>query len=288
MNRYFLIIVLLLLGTIFFSQEKASAQKAWVGLHFGNHLFAVTDNNTEWIESDTEIQYKSQKIAGGQGVNYGAVIGTMVNDYIGFDLQLIYFNGKEGQYLIEYPNHYTVDDVEYDIVVRLRYTRNCNMFRMVPSLVIKAPGELFVKPSMRVGAILGIPKQLYEYEDYDDDDRDGAIDEDYMEIEYKGNFAFGFYSALGFEISLTQNVAVSVELAGNVISWSPKSSEIVTWTVDGRDVIGEKTTYDLKREYVKKYTYDPDQVDESSPSKNTKISIPFSNIEGNIGLIYRF
>jgi len=273
---------------LFLGLTTGFSQSAYLGAYGGSYLYAVTDNLYDYSNNGIENYYHSKKISGGRGYNLGIKAGIKVNDYLGLELLLNSFNGKEGTLYSEYLYSYWVDTLRDTIMVKISGSRKARMIRIIPSLRFSLPGDHRVNPYIRIGGIIGFPKMTINTSDEDDDDRDGVLDYDDIVYEYKGGMAFGFHAGAGVEIKIIEKLFLSLEIAGNVISWTPERSTVTEWTTNGTNVINNKSKYDLETEYVKEYSYDPNNIDETSPRKSVRFSIPYSNIEWNAGIVYRF
>lgn len=111
--------------------------------------------------------------------------------------------------------------------------------------------------------------------------------------EYKGPLTVGFKGSFDIEhIFKSEKQAIFFGISYTHLSFSPNSSEVTTYQVNGHDDIESLSTNDRYSEYsnVQEITYDfnPDgsinwTQHENEPYKNFKFDIPFDNFAFNIG-----
>ena len=272
------------LGLALFSQVNAQTQvdtKAlsatgfYIGLH-GGYNFGIAKDYGRWVNRTQQTSGWSEEAVGvsyGKGANFGLDLGYMFNKNIGAELGLDYLMGSK----TEVTEKWTDGELE-------KYELYGKMLLIQPKIVVKA-NPATVTPYAKFGAVIGaMPKVNQDY-------TDTWSNNTYKEVyEMEGGTAIGVTGALGIDYALNQNMSIYTELRSMALAYSPKKGTYTEANYNGTNQLNEDYGWqydDIHYEYVDQVN-PGDNSGNSSATKLTKESLPFSNFGLNVGFKYSF
>lgn len=225
----------------------------------------------------------------GKGININMTAGYQINNNFGFEISSSYLKSQpvEFEYVINFAPYYTGANID-------RYIWKSNVITITPSFVSSIQAGK-IETFLKGGIVLGFVSLVQENEYLTIKAFGGNT---YNTIrEYNGKMSVGFNTSLGIGITLYENLSFFGEISLTNLSYSPASSEVTLYEVDGKDSLSRLSVYDKKSEYVDKgtYTYSVDtsdfslieDIDKSSPAKYLSFILPYNSIGINLGLKYR-
>lgn len=243
--------------------------------------YAMPILTAKGFEGNTDFSFNSPS-AGGQYVITGSTIkktsfgnglwaslhiGYFFTNNIGVDMGIqmgIQQTGKEYTYTL--VGHYVSNRIK---------TKANYPFLLNPSVIYRTPLSDQFTFQGKAGVVLPfsttITQEEFRYPNTN------------LTSEITNRFVLGFSCGLGAEYKVSQHFAVSAEANMIALSADTKRREITSFTVDGKELIGEIpdniriTNY----EYNVKYTGSASNITEP-------ISIPFSRLGIKLGVAYYF
>lgn len=230
------------------------------------------NENRVWDGNSYSVTVEPVKASYGAGVNFGLGGGYMFTKIIGVDLGITYLSGKT------YETHYDYTEAgsgseKWDSEMKSK------AIYMAPSILI-TPGDKL--PYVRIGVVMGAPK-IEGKETYFSN-----FDGEYLELyewEQRKNIAFGFQGAIGMQWMLGTNVSIFTELNFTSMTYYPGEKVATSYIVNGEDSLNELDKYYKKTVYKDKVVYNP-PLDLDSPSEEVQVSIPFSSLSFQVGVVY--
>jgi len=160
-----------------------------------------------------------------------------------------------------------------------------NMLSLQPSIVIH-PGFEKIDPYARIGFILGIRPVVNAMAKATISGTNPPVESEAIR-HYYGGVAVGLNAAMGVNWTLNSLISVYAECSFNSINYSPKYSEVVFYEKDGVDQLSTLTVKETKTEYYG--SIHPDEViPDTSPDKQLRKSLPFSNAGFSMGILFNF
>lgn len=272
----------------FLISSSLGAQGLYVKLNVGYGVPAGSQSNEEYSNYTyiyTGGDYADEtvervKFSLGQGINIGGNVGWMFNSNFGVDLGLSYLAG--GKTEITESELY---DSWYYSSSDIKRSLSASMFRFSPSFILVAD-MLKINPYARFGVVIGKGKVVMEStEDYYYDDSDFI--EEYSEIrtmELSDGLSVGLTAGIGALYNIAGNISVFGELSMINMTYAPERGNLVKFTRNGDDLLGEVPTYEKEIIFVDKidgFDYEP-QGDE--PRKELKTNLPFGSFGLNLGV----
>ena len=160
------------------------------------------------------------------------------------------------------------------------------MIRVNPSVKLTLGEE--VRPYFRMGIILGFGTGYTRIEQMTVTIFGSINDTTTIEkyTEYSGGTAFGFNSAFGIDIDLTDNLLLFGELTFSSLSWAATKSKLTRYVIDGVDQMPLINVTSLETEYVDEYTQPV--TGNAGTQKALKTHLPFGSFGFTGGVAYRF
>ena len=227
------------------------------------------------------ITYEQVAFSLGKGVNLGATVGYMFNEHIGAELGLSYLIGGET------ASSYSSSEISpfYSETVSIETLTSSKMLRIIPSLVLSAGGEK-IKPYVKFGLVFG-KGSVTEETSYQDNSNGFSVSNSEI-VKLSGGTALGLSSALGANISLSDNMCFFGELQMINMSYAPKTGELIESKVNGVNVLPTLTTAEIQTDFVDSYTSDNNNYTPYLPSQELKQRLPFGSFGINVGLKISF
>jgi hypothetical protein len=274
--------IYVLVLAVFLMAGTVSAQKNYLrfgvggGVGLKQYMSYFWANETATNSTDN-VEVKSMSLGGGFNVNLA--FGHMMSDYVGIELGVNEFIGLTKKVNSSQTNTYG----DYTSETKL----SGMMLQLVPAIVI-TPGLEKINPYARLGMIVGIlPSVTEKYNStttYSGELKATHTTAD--KVKLSGNVSLGFTAAAGFDYNLSEKLALYGELVFNGITYAPSKGKYKEWTVDGVDQMPTATTKEKEWTFEKKYDAEED-IPDSSPDKQPKMSLNFSNVELNIGIKFK-
>lgn len=212
----------------------------------------------------------------GRGFTGVAAFGYRPSKYVAFELGISQFLGfpKEADSVISMPGSWATEA-----------TVTGTMLALNPAIVL-SPGFRYINPYARIGFILGIRPTInatgesYNASTYPTEDSKAIR-------HFYGGVAAGLNAALGVSWKVNKTIGLFAEFAFSALNYSPRYSEITYYEYNGVDQLSSLTLKQKKTEYYS--NIDPDEeIPDTSPDKQLRKSIPFSNAGANIGITFNF
>ncbi|NCA76880.1 MAG: hypothetical protein EOM90_11135 [Alphaproteobacteria bacterium] len=215
-------------------------------------------------------------LALGRGFTGVAAFGYKPSKYFGVELGISQFLGfpKEADSVISLPGAGATEA-----------TVAGTMLALNPAIVL-SPGFRYINPYARIGFILGIRPTINATGEY----RNASMnppDESKAIRHFYGGVAVGLNAALGVTWKVSNNVGLFAEFAFSNLNYSPRYSEVTWYEKNGVDQLSSLTVKQKNTEYYS--NIDPDEViPDTSPDKQLRKNVPFSNAGVNIGVSFSF
>ncbi len=269
--------------TVSFMNIKAQHTYTGINIGYGTGLprYSLGTSTTSTGYSTT---YTLEKGNYGQGLNFGIMLGAMLNKNMGVELGLSYFIGSKKEFIISSletdTSAGTTTETEGTITLD-----KIKMMRINPAFKMTFGDQ--VRPYLRLGIILGLGPGYSRHEETIMTTTGNFNDTVSVEMvrEYTGGAAFGFNSAFGVDIDLTDNLVLFGELSFSSVSWAATESKITRYMYDGVDLIPTLNPDALKTVYVDDYT-ESSSVPVSP--RALKTYLPFGSFAISAGVIYKF
>lgn len=221
---------------------------------------------------DNYFTYEQEAISFGQGFQFGADFGFMINNNIGIELGVSYLLGSEST-------------LEYNDIIFDYYKKNIiqsQMLRVMPSIIISSGLEKW-NPYAKFGMVIGAGSIFGSSSMIEDDD---LISE---EIKLYGGVALGANAGLGVLFNLSSNTSFFGELNMVNLAYAPSKGERTKLRINGVDELPNLTTSEKEFEFVKSYSQDFNSPPlESDPRKLPQQNYPFGSIGINLGIRFHF
>jgi opacity protein-like surface antigen len=260
-------------------------------------ISTVESNNVHWIN---EVKLFKGTGSYGKGFQTGVTVGYMINDYLGAEVNICYLFGSEIQEsrtttfrrsgiiytdLVNPANNIT-DFTSFSDLTDNK--SKASMLRIIPGMRITFP-DWKVKPYLKVGLVIGVACKLGKntvYSISNEPADTSAVEETY---KYTGGTSLGFAGGLGASMEVIKNLTVFAEAGVILQNWCPQKSVMTKYIDGGVDKLDQLTVAAKETEYVESYTTDYSvPIDNTVPTKATKVSFPFSTVGFTVGLTYSF
>jgi len=160
-----------------------------------------------------------------------------------------------------------------------------NMLSLLPAIVLH-PGFEILDPYARIGFILGIRPAINAIAKASNASTNPPEETEAIR-HYYGGVAAGLNAAMGVTWKATSVVSLYAELGFSSINYSPKKSEVVFYEENSVDMLSTLTVKQTQTEYYGQIN--PDEViPDTSPDKELRKSLPFSNAGMSFGILFNF
>jgi len=279
-TKFFLLCCIILISSI-----NTRAQYSYVGINIGYGMGLPRYSlGSSTIENGNSTINTLEKGNYGQGLNFGFSAGHMFNKNMGVELGISYLIGSKKEFIISSLE----TDISSGTTTETEGTITLDKIKMIrinPSFKITLGDQ--ARPYLRMGIIFGLGTSYSRHQGTIMTITGSFNDTVAVEMvsEYRGGTAFGFNSAFGVDIDLTDNLVLFGELSFSSISWAATESKITRYFYDGVDLVPTTNPDALKTEYVDDYT-----VSASAPvaQKALKTYLPFGSFAISAGVIYKF
>jgi hypothetical protein len=215
-------------------------------------------------------------LALGNGFQGTAAFGFTPSKYVSLEIGISQFLGfpKIGDSVMKIPGG---SSVEVNI--------QGNMLSVIPAIVIR-PGFKTIDPYARFGFILGIRPTINASAKASNLTVNPP--EEYKAVRhYYGGVAAGLNAALGVSWYIDSWVSLYAEFAFSSLNYSPKHSEVILYEKNDQDMLSTLTVKQTKTDYFASINPD-EEIPDTSPDKELRKSLPFSNAAFNFGVIFHF
>jgi hypothetical protein len=156
------------------------------------------------------------------------------------------------------------------------------MFRVSPVFRFSVPGRFIY---FKVGPIFRLAGNIiasYQFKDYS---VNSVTNSDW---HYSHGFSIGGFAAIGLKRKLNEHFSIFGEAALNVQSWAPKKGVVVSYKIDGAEMIETLNVAQKETNYVSGYTDHHRSKSGWEPSTELKQYFPFSNAALMVGVQFNF
>jgi opacity protein-like surface antigen len=279
-TKFFFLCCMVAFNTI---GTKAQYSYAGISIGYGTGLPVYSLGSSTTV-SGNSTTYTLEKGNYGQGLNFGLSIGSMLNKNIGVEFGMSYLIGSKKEFIISSSETDTTSG-RTTVSEGTITLDKIKMIRLNPSFKITLGDQ--VRPYLRMGIIIGLGTSYSRQEETILTTSGSFSDTVAVEKvrDYTGGAAFGFNSAFGLDIDLTDNLVFFGELSFSSISWAATESKITRYFYDGVDLIPSTNPDALKTEYVDDYT-----LSASTPvtQRELKTYLPFGSFAISAGVVYTF
>lgn len=228
------------------------------------------------IQNGTVLTNEKVELAFGKGINFGGAVGYMFNKHIGAEMNISYLIGGTTTAKTSINSSTSSYTNIFDYAA--------SMLSFIPSIVI-TPGFEKINPYARFGLIIGMPTVTGNSSTSNTSNGETNITN--QTFKFNGGLALGSQSAIGIDYKINNKISLFGELNVINLTYSPTKGEITESKVNGVDNLATLSTRDKKVEYVDSFTEDSNfPIDQNSPQKVLKPSLPFSSVGLNIGVIF--
>lgn len=234
------------------------------------------------FERDMDTNYegtvRAKSISLGGGINANISYGIALSENLHLDLGLGYQNNLGS----------TIESTGYDMVYDggsnyswQKYTSTDTYsswsLRFTPSLRFQGDCEKFV-PFAKIGPQLIMASMTNKYEE--------KGEYSFMaEEKYGMSLSVGAAAALGVEIEVADNLMIFASVNANLGFYSPTSSKLVAYKVDGVDMLDQLEVADKETVYEKETdTEDWSNSDPDEPSTALRMRADYSSVGLNFGV----
>ena len=268
MKKNLLLVVALFLATTMSAQLYVGGR---LGYGIGAQKYVV---GTKATDDSKENIWGSM----GQGLPLGIKVGYFFNDNLGFELGINYWMGAEQ----------TAADVSLSSGYTNNITAKSSQLRLMPQLVYKTDMGVYG----RFGMVIPVTGSTVVTSKTVTPTLAGPMTIE-AEKSYKGSFAIGFASAMGYAYELNDNMQLFGEVEYIALTIKGKTSEITALSVNGADQLTAMTTIQKETNYVDELTKDSNtasnpNVDASKPLDALRTSTVYSSLRFNVGVTYAF
>ncbi len=280
MKKHLLLFIMALFA-VGFAQSQTQAQthnyfytRLGVGASLG--ISYNLDLLYTYTSTGTDRKVTIDPLALGNGVNGIAAFGFSPSKYFSFEIGISQFFGfpKIGDSVMKIPGG---SSVEVNV--------KGNMLSILPAVIL-SPGFKTIDPYARFGFLLGIRPTINVAAKANNNTVNPPVAYEAVR-HYYGGIAAGIHAALGVTWHIDSWISMYAELAFQSVNYSPKHSEVVLYEKDGIDQLPTLSVKQTKTDYYTSLNPDED-IPETSPDKELRKSLPFSNTGFNFGVIFHF
>ena len=231
--------------------------------------------------------YSSNRVSLGNGFIPSLNLGIMFNKNIGFDISTAYLFGQPYEY--SQSDNYDFP-YGYNSSIALVQSLSGKSLLFIPSIIIKSNLESSLNYYLKAGFALG-SSRIDEVSKITIMDGTSGKNNPYTHIDYTkefgSSFSYGMQVSAGIELYFLENLNLYAECGYLGYSTTPKSSETVSYTYEGKDKLSELTTKQKETIYVESYTED-DPIADNEPDKKLYTTYSFNMLHIEIGARWSF
>jgi len=260
--------------------QNTFAQNKYISINTA-YNFGFSTTSLYFQTSTNGIDYSNKKLdlSLGKGVNLDCNFGYLFNKYLAAELGISYLYGTNS----------TVEGVlnNGSSVNRFSKTYASSVIKLVPTLVISA-GLAKINPYAKLGFIIGsasyklLSDEEFEY-------KNGSKQSLLSTTKYDGGIALGVSNSIGVSYFYKEHICFLFEISAVNLSYAASKSQVQTFELDGKSLMGDRTVYDNQMEYFDDYVYNSSNpIDTNKPRKALKENVSFNSIGLSVGAKYQF
>ncbi len=281
MKKQLLILVLtFFVGGLTLAQTTTQPQKNFFYTRLGVGASLGISYNLDllytYTSTGTDRKVTIDPLALGNGFTGVAAFGFSPSKYFSFEIGVSQFIGfpKIGDSVMKIPGG---SSVEVNV--------KGNMLSVIPAIIIR-PGFKKIDPYARFGFLLGIRPTINVAAKASNLTVNPPVE--YKALRhYYGGVAAGIQAALGVSWYVDSWVSLFAEFSFTSVNYSPKYSEVILYEKDGVDQLSTLTVKQTKTDYYGSLNPD-EEIPDTSPDKELRKSLPFSNAGFNFGVAFHF
>ncbi len=274
-----------LILSLFYFGLQANAQKFYVNFNTGYALKMGSRVGGGFIEF-MNVSYKSNVeydkliyYSLGKGIQANISLGYMFNKYIGLDMGLSYIYGSK--YKAEWKSDIPLSDYSETYM----YGREININ---PSLILSTDFKKKINFFAKFGVVGAKPVVFIDSKQDEGDYPDPSIRQiTIQKFKLNGGLSIGASACAGVKYTASEKLAFTFDISYQVLSYAPKKGKMTEYTIDGKNILPDKTTSDKEFEFVEQINSN-DNKDTNKPTKFLKFKYPFGNVGFNLGVMCFF
>jgi opacity protein-like surface antigen len=270
MKKLILPIALLFFGL------SVQAQKNYIRPYVGYGIGVPGNQAFEFETDDNGFTDRSVILDLSGGLRAGAAFGFFFSENLGLELNLNYQNNL-GQNL---ENTSSFMDFDGTIITSsTSATFNSFSVNFAPLVHLQIQ-KSSLKPFLSVGPNIMLAGMSVNENITDN------FGESEEETQFNPSVSLGFLGNAGVEIALADNLNLSLALQYQMAFYSPNSSEVVSYKINGENELSSLTTEEKETIYESEISQsfdDPNNPDE--PTTSLKTRLDFSSVNLVVGLV---
>ncbi|MBE0647922.1 MAG: hypothetical protein IH596_09065 [Bacteroidales bacterium] len=289
-KQIYLIIIVLLL-----CQFEGAGQKFYIlgsgGYSFGFlREFMPAFSTTAQIKGDTIFSYVDQnethRVSFGSGASFSLGIGTTLNNYL--SIELTGFINACHALKFKTSEYYNYPNEKFFIDFNESHTYKGGEFGLIPAIKFR-PVSGNITPYAKVGLLISCINLTYTYEGnyLTTHPQYYPTSHESYTYEMKRKLNLGANVAIGVDFYLIDLLSIFVEANGNFINYVPNKAVYTEYIVNGKDELKNLTLPEREVEFVNSFSSTGNQ-DITEPSKQLKITVPFSSLGLQAGIRFNF
>lgn len=267
-----------LLLAVLLTASTASAQFCYtrLGIGISGSISSNRDLLYSYTSSGSGLTAKVVPLGLGRGFTGVAAFGFKPSKYIGLELGISEFIGlpRYADSLVNFPGGTNAEALIKG-----------NMLSILPAIVI-SPGFEHIDPYARLGVAIGIRPRMYGQMTFTQASTNPPNEYKLLR-EYYGGVAVGLNAAMGVSWIVNDLISLYAEFTFTSINYTPKYSELIQYERNGVDELSTLTVKQTKTEYYNSINLN-ENVPDTSPDKELKKTIPFSNAGLAFGIAFHF
>ena len=268
----------LFLPVLMLASFASFSQSNYFGVSVG-YGFGVPGVSVEEYDTDTSFggtaSVKNLNIGG--GINTAISYGILLAENLSLDLAIGYQNNLGSTYEERsYDGQASQGGVIWVEEVRT-FTINTSSFRFAPSLRFAA-GNGSIRPFAKVG-----PQVILASMKTKDEMQSGSASM-LTEEKFSISVSVGALAAVGVEFEIADNLMFFATFDASLGYYAPTKSEVVTYEIDGQDMLGQLDTRNKETEYEKERTFGVGQSDPDEPITRSRMRIDYSSLGLSVGI----
>lgn len=281
-------------GMAFFGLAQAQSFKFSVGYGFPWLSQQIGTNSSSTYSTTLDpntgsevprVTSTSKTIEGsyGAGLNISGAFGYTLSENIGVELGISYATGRK------YTTESNYGDIRQEVLKSFTHETESSKSKAVlftPMLKFITHKRNFT-PYFLIGPVVG--KINFTRALSRSTEENEAIVAEVRNTKYKGGISVGLRGAVGVSVVLNRKFSMFSEIMFTGMNYFPKESEIVRYTVNGEDKLGQLTENIRKTVYVKEVEIDSDNASDydNNPGKSLRFPLSMSSVGANVGVLVK-
>ena len=244
--------------TLLIYSNSSSQRNLYIGAQTGFH-FQTNPTNVDFLVNFNNNFEEKKSFTLGGGFRGGILMGFLISDNVGVELGINYQQGNKVNFL----DNNNVRTIEASV--------QNNSIQFTPSILIN-PGLEFINPYAKFGLLITSNETNMEY--LTRNTNENRI----SEYKFTGGLSFGFYSALGVSIPLSENINLFSEMSYSMANFSPSTGSLEAASINGNAVnVRILTNSERYISFVDKIDYNA-PTDPNEPSKLISTNFSISSV----------